>query len=743
MKERVTKVRKKTVNGFSDPIPIGAKAQNITLSNGTILQDVLDVLQDGQAGHEVLTQVEYDSLPISQKNNGTVYFIEDGVDDNNRTLASIIGYNNNSSNLNATNVQDAIDELKLNQPRVNELEWKEQSHSYSVSVSSSDGSTNEALLKAAIGKGLISFYNDFLSHYSGIFEEYNKYEIILSITGSLTDTLFCSVYVYTSGSNFLIRASSQKFGMIIGRFVLNTTVSPITYSVLDSEFRIEAPVTFDNTINSIKYRGTNATYDMIKFIDNINDTYGNGIAIGGGGPTIIGGGESTTVILNDTINYPQSGGQENMIIANDNGISFFSNVQNGTSEIKKMTYDGNGNLLVNGGGGVYIGLNKTSQYGTSGVMLHPQGYICLANSSTISSRGGIYFAWNNANNPTAHIREISSGRLEISNNVLIPNTLCIGSNKAAAYTQQGLWLGSNGNITLTGGSGNVGCSVNFAYNGSSSATSWIKESSSGNIQISNSLSTVGGITAGGNVYAIGSGEHYCESRNITTGLRMLFTVATGPHAGIWTNGYHTGSSLISWSSSNTASDEARFLIKQDANGLVKVRFKNRAAGTAKFESRPIICSANGATNIENIQFGTSGYSQYIIFSGIGSGNGNIVEVKGDFLSDPRLKENIEISNIKALQLINKIPFYSFDWKKNKQHWNIGFIAPELYKIDQNLVNVPNNEKEYWKIDNYYLAGLQTKAIQQLSEQNEKLKAKVDILEQRLAKIEALLKDKGN
>lgn len=49
---------------------------------------------------------------------------------------------------------------------------------------------------------------------------------------------------------------------------------------------------------NIAYKGSKATYEMIKFIDNSSDTYGNGIAIGGGGLTIIGGGESSDVIKN-------------------------------------------------------------------------------------------------------------------------------------------------------------------------------------------------------------------------------------------------------------------------------------------------------------------------------------------------------------------------------------------------------------------------------------------------------------
>ena len=89
---------------------------------------------------------------------------------------------------------------------------------------------------------------------------------------------------------------------------------------------------------NIRYKGSKSTYDMIKFVDNNDDTTGNGICIGGGGLTIIGGGESADIVLSQHT----SGGDENMIVANDAAIDFFSNVQNGWNSRKAGSFDTSG-----------------------------------------------------------------------------------------------------------------------------------------------------------------------------------------------------------------------------------------------------------------------------------------------------------------------------------------------------------------------------------------------------------------
>lgn len=89
---------------------------------------------------------------------------------------------------------------------------------------------------------------------------------------------------------------------------------------------------------NIRYKGSKKTYDMITFVDNNADTYGNGICIGGGGLTIIGGGESAS----EALKQHTYGGDENMIIANDAAIDFFSNVQNGWNSRKAGSFDTSG-----------------------------------------------------------------------------------------------------------------------------------------------------------------------------------------------------------------------------------------------------------------------------------------------------------------------------------------------------------------------------------------------------------------
>lgn len=89
---------------------------------------------------------------------------------------------------------------------------------------------------------------------------------------------------------------------------------------------------------NIRYKGSKNTFDMITFVDNNADTYGNGICIGGGGLTIIGGGESAS----EALKQHTYGGDENMIVANDVAIDFFSNVQNGWNSRKVGSFDTSG-----------------------------------------------------------------------------------------------------------------------------------------------------------------------------------------------------------------------------------------------------------------------------------------------------------------------------------------------------------------------------------------------------------------
>lgn len=92
---------------------------------------------------------------------------------------------------------------------------------------------------------------------------------------------------------------------------------------------------------NISYAGSQATLPMIKFLDNTANNYGNGIAIGGGGIVVVGAGESSS------LNYGAVG-DENLHLAADSAIYFYSNADGGLTNACKMIYGVTGNLEVPG-----------------------------------------------------------------------------------------------------------------------------------------------------------------------------------------------------------------------------------------------------------------------------------------------------------------------------------------------------------------------------------------------------------
>lgn len=94
-------------------------------------------------------------------------------------------------------------------------------------------------------------------------------------------------------------------------------------------------------------------------------------------------------------------------------------------------------------------------------------------------------------------------------------------------------------------------------------------------------------------------------------------------------------------------------------------------------------------------------------------------------SDKRLKKYIKTSKDNALNKVNKIRIADFYWKKNinvakpNQHILNGYIAQEVQAIDETLVDY-NQEKDTYQMNLLNLSALQAKAIQELSQKNEKL-----------------------
>ena len=134
---------------------------------------------------------------------------------------------------------------------------------------------------------------------------------------------------------------------------------------------------------NIKYKGSKNTCDAIKFIDNTIDISGNGISIGAGGLTIIGGGESSDVVAAQQT----SGGDEKMIIANDQEIDFYTNTQEGFSSAKHITMNTDGTITADGFNGTatkatevldYANTSGTIKVGYSGPSIKNNDLLALA-----------------------------------------------------------------------------------------------------------------------------------------------------------------------------------------------------------------------------------------------------------------------------------------------------------------------------------------------------------------------------
>lgn len=109
------------------------------------------------------------------------------------------------------------------------------------------------------------------------------------------------------------------------------------------------------------------------------------------------------------------------------------------------------------------------------------------------------------------------------------------------------------------------------------------------------------------------------------------------------------------------------------------------------------------------------------------------QVKFD-TSDIRLKENIKDTDItNALSVINSMKIRQFDWKKTKEHQRIGFVADELEEIDEKLTIGGGWDDEDHKImitksvDSFYMLAYIVKAIQELSDENQRLKKQIENL----------------
>lgn len=98
------------------------------------------------------------------------------------------------------------------------------------------------------------------------------------------------------------------------------------------------------------------------------------------------------------------------------------------------------------------------------------------------------------------------------------------------------------------------------------------------------------------------------------------------------------------------------------------------------------------------------------------------------VSDKRFKTNIKPTKVKAVDLLNKIEMVEFKWKKDNRFEKIGAIAQQVQSVEESLVVHDMDDKQtyndYLRINYYDTIPYLIKAVQELSEENNKLKKQI-------------------
>lgn len=101
------------------------------------------------------------------------------------------------------------------------------------------------------------------------------------------------------------------------------------------------------------------------------------------------------------------------------------------------------------------------------------------------------------------------------------------------------------------------------------------------------------------------------------------------------------------------------------------------------------------------------------------------------VSDKRFKTNIKPTKVKAVDLLNKIEMVEFNWKKDNKFEKIGAIAQQVQSVEESLVvkdmDSKQSHSDYLRISYYDTIPYLIKAVQELSEENNKLKNKLEEL----------------
>jgi hypothetical protein len=128
-----------------------------------------------------------------------------------------------------------------------------------------------------------------------------------------------------------------------------------------------------------------------------------------------------------------------------------------------------------------------------------------------------------------------------------------------------------------------------------------------------------------------------------------------------------------------------------------------------------------ATSGDFIRFYTDNGSANV-YCGSLVGSGNTFSIYS--VSDQRLKTNVAPSG-SAIKSVLDFPVDQFDWISSGEHQDFGAVAQKVFPIIPEMVSVPTDDDEMWGIDWSKAVPRLIKTIQEMHQELQTLKAKVN------------------
>ena len=225
------------------------------------------------------------------------------------------------------------------------------------------------------------------------------------------------------------------------------------------------------------------------------------------------------------------------------------------------------------------------------------------------------------------------------------------------------------------------------------------------------------------IFPTGRVEFFSVSNTYWNSIQLRLSGNIGSQ-GISFVGTNSSGAAIFFNTIADANGHASFAKNLTVNGVTytkELRCTNYAGTT---NQRPCCSYETNGRRVAFIASRGSGSTTLVNFNGQFSDNASSTAYKSLGVnvssSDIRLKENIRNTETTALPVINRIQIRQFDWKETGAHQEIGFVADELEQINPNFAFGGGYDEDGSMnvkcVNEFYLLGYLTKAVQEISQE---------------------------